>query len=74
LKKIAEIFNVTIEELTRGEGIETIKSLIPDEELFTQFQEVAKLDNEEKYAIKILLNAFITKKRMQTVLSGKETG
>ncbi|WP_164998688.1 hypothetical protein [Flavobacterium sp. 140616W15] len=46
-------------------GSEQVELQLTDKELIRQFQEVEKLNPEEKHLVKTFLDAFITKKKIQ---------
>ncbi|MBN1364914.1 MAG: helix-turn-helix transcriptional regulator [Syntrophaceae bacterium] len=65
LKKLAEIFSVSIDYLIEGSTEDTAKSHIHDRDLLKQFTEIETLDQKDKEVIKIFLDAFLTKKHIQ---------
>jgi len=67
LKKLADILGVTTDYLIEGATEEVAKAKIEDRELLRQFQEVEELPEEDKYVIKKLLDAFLTKKKIQAL-------
>ncbi|MCA9793015.1 MAG: helix-turn-helix transcriptional regulator [Candidatus Eremiobacteraeota bacterium] len=68
LKALAQLFEMTVEELLEANAREHFESLIPDAELFEQFQEVARLEKEDRDAVKRILSALIMNRKMQTML------
>lgn len=65
LKKLAEIFSVSIDYLIEGTTEDTAKSFIHDRDLLKQFKEIEALDQKDKETVKVFLDAFITKKHIQ---------
>ncbi len=65
LKRLADALGVTIDFLLEGATENVAKARIEDRELLKQFQEIEKLSNGDKTVIKILLDAFLTKKKIQ---------
>lgn len=65
LKKLADLFSVSIDYLIEGTTEENAKSHIHDRDLLKQFKEIEELDQKDKEVIKILLDAFLTKKHIQ---------
>lgn len=68
LGKIAEVFKTTVDDLTQDHSTPELQALLPDSDLFTQFQKIAKLDEEEKKAVKMILQAVITKHEMKNLV------
>ena len=65
LKRLAESLGVTIDYLIDGETDDVARAKLEDRELLTQFREVEKLSDEDKTVVKKLLDAFLTKKKIQ---------
>jgi transcriptional regulator with XRE-family HTH domain len=65
LKKLADVFSVSIDFLIEGTTEENAKSYIHDRDLLKQFKEIEELDQKDKEVIKIFLDAFLTKKHIQ---------
>lgn len=72
LKRLAEVFETTEEELLYENGKERLTSLIKDEGLLKQFQEAEEFGDEDKLVVKNFMDAMITKKRMQDLLSKRK--
>lgn len=70
LAKLAEVFDVTVEELTLDNGSLRLDTVIPDPELLTQFQAVSQFSEEERNALKILIQAMIIKNQMRNLVTG----
>jgi len=65
LKRLADALDVFGDYLLEGAVEEAAQARFEDSELLRQFQEVEKLPDEDKDVIKRLLDAFLTKKRLQ---------
>ena len=65
LKRLADAQDVSGDYLLEGAVEEAAKARFEDRELLRQFQAVEKLPDEDKDVIKCLLDAFLTKKRLQ---------
>ncbi|HUH26505.1 MAG TPA: helix-turn-helix transcriptional regulator [Flavobacterium sp.] len=64
LQKLANALNTSTDYLMNGES-EQVEAQLIDKELIRQFQEIQKLNAEEKHLVKTFLDAFITKKKVQ---------
>lgn len=64
LKKLAEVFSVSIDFLIEGSIEDSAKPHIHDRDLLKQFTEIEKLDQKDKEVVKIFLDAFLTKKHI----------
>ena len=64
LQKLATALNTSTDYLMNGES-EQVEAQLIDKELIRQFQEIQKLDADEKHLVKTFLDAFITKKKVQ---------
>lgn len=67
LKRLAEALDVSSDYLLEGSTEEAAKAKFEDRELLRQFQEVEHLSEEDKTVVKKLLDAFLTKKQLQTL-------
>lgn len=65
LMRLADALGVTSDYLLDGATDEAAKAKFQDRELLKQFQEVEQLPDEDKYVVKKLLDAFLTKKQLQ---------
>ncbi|MCP4129779.1 MAG: helix-turn-helix transcriptional regulator [bacterium] len=72
LKKLADIFSVSIDYLVEGTTGDSAKSFLHDKELLRLFREVETLDAKDLETIKIFLDAFIAKRKIQEVLEGRK--
>jgi transcriptional regulator with XRE-family HTH domain len=64
LQKLAIVLNTSTDYLMNGKT-QQVEAQLADKELIKQFQEVEKLNPEEKHLVKTFLDAFITKKKIQ---------
>lgn len=64
LKKIAEALEVTVDELTTEES-ELPEQQFQDKELLNQFLAIEKMDDQDRFAIKRILQAMIVKNKVQ---------
>jgi len=64
LQKLAIALNTSTDYLMNGES-EQVQAQLIDKELIRQFQEIQKLNADEKHLVKTFLDAFITKKKVQ---------
>lgn len=53
------------DRLLNGATLDMASSQLPDKELLNQFKSVEQLSAEEKKVIKILIDAFLTKRQIQ---------
>jgi transcriptional regulator with XRE-family HTH domain len=67
LKRMADALGVSGDYLIEGTTEEAAKARFEDRELLCQFQEVEKLPDEDKMVVKKLIEAFLTKKQIQTL-------
>jgi len=68
LKRLADALDVTGDYLLEGAEDDAAKAKFSDRELLKQFQEVERLPEADKHVVKTLLDAFLTKKQLQTLL------
>ena len=69
LKRFADAFEVSIDELVHDEKDIKPEYIIQDRELLRQFKEVENLPDEDKHVAKRLLQALIMKQQMQELLA-----
>lgn len=72
LERLANALEISVDELIHDPSEIKPELLIQDKELLRQFQEVERLEDTEKQAVKIILEALITRKQMQSLLSSKK--
>ncbi len=68
LEKIAAVFEVSVDELTDAEGRKSAESVLHNNRLLKQFELVQALPQEEQNVITRVIDAFVTKRRMEEVL------
>ena len=68
LKRLADALEVSSDYLLDGSTEEAAKAKFEDRELLRQFQEVERLPEEDKTVVKKLLDAFLTKKHLQSLV------
>jgi len=64
LQKLASALDTTTDFLMNG-GTEQVQAQLSDKELLKQFREVEQLSEKDKSIVKELIDAFITKKKIQ---------
>jgi len=69
LKKIADALGVSGDYLIEGTTTNAATAKFKNRELLLQFQEVERIQNEDKQVIKKLIEAFLTKKQIQELAS-----
>jgi transcriptional regulator with XRE-family HTH domain len=62
LKRMANALGVSGDYLIEGTTVDAAKAKFENRELLLQFQEVEKLQEEDKQVVKKLIDAFLTKK------------
>lgn len=65
LKRLADVFGVSIDYLVNGSLEQKAESAIDDNELLQQFKEVEQMDDDDRSTVKKLIDAFITKRKVQ---------
>jgi transcriptional regulator with XRE-family HTH domain len=65
LKKIANTLDTSVDYLIYGNTDEKAASALKDDELLRQFRAVELMDEDDKSTVKKLIDAFITKKKIQ---------
>ncbi len=65
LKRLADVFGVSIDFLVNGSLEQKAESSLDDNELLKQFKEVEQMNEDDKSTIKKLIDAFITKRKIQ---------
>lgn len=68
VKRLAEALGVTTDYLIEGETDEVAKARLEDRELLNQFREIEKLPENDKSVVKIFLDAFISRKKIQELI------
>ncbi len=67
LKRLADALDVSSDYLLDGSTKEAAKARFEDRELLRQFQEIEHLPEADKTVVKTLLDAFLTKKHLQSL-------
>ncbi len=65
VKKIAEVFEVSIDYLLEENPESTVKVSFQDEDLLRQFKEIENMPDSDKNVIKELINAFMIKNKIK---------
>jgi transcriptional regulator with XRE-family HTH domain len=65
LKRLADVFGVSIDYLVNGSLEQKAESSLDDNELLQQFKEVEQMNEDDRSTIKKLIDAFITKRKVQ---------
>jgi len=68
LKNIADVLGVSPDYLIYGSTDEKARASIQDKELIQQFKEIEAMDKNDQHIIKELIDAFITKKKLQQLV------
>jgi transcriptional regulator with XRE-family HTH domain len=68
LKRLADALDVTSDYLLEGAADDAARAKFTDRDLLRQFQEVERLPEADKHVIKTLLDAFLIKKQLQTLI------
>jgi len=67
LKKLADVFNTSIDFLVYGNTEQKAQQSIKDNELLYQFKAVEELDNKDKSTIKDIIDAFIKRSKLKNI-------
>lgn len=67
MKRLADALDVSSDYLLDGSAEKAAKAKFEDRELPRQFQEVEHLPEKDKTVVKRLLDAFLTKKQLQSL-------
>ena len=65
LKRLADVFGVSIDYLVNGSLEQKAETSLDDNELLQQFKEVEKMNEDDRGTVKKLIDAFITKRKVQ---------
>jgi transcriptional regulator with XRE-family HTH domain len=68
VKKIAQVFNVSTDYLLLDDTQAIVESKIPDVELLQLFKAIAQLSEQERTAIKIVLEGMVVKYQIEQLL------
>ncbi len=69
LKKLADIFNTSIDFIVYGNTEQKAQQSIKDNELLSQFKEVEEMDNKDKATIKDIIDAFIKRSKLNKIVA-----
>jgi len=69
LKKLAEAFELSVDELTYDEGKIMPEGIIRDKELLHQFGELEKASEEDRSVAKKVIQALLMKQQLQQLLA-----
>ena len=70
LQRLASALEVSVEYLVGGTSEQSAERQLEDLDLLKQFQAAEKLSPEDKAVVKTLLDAFLTKRKLQELLAG----
>lgn len=65
LKRLADVLATSVDYLINGNTDEKAKATLKDTELLQQFKAVEQMNDDDKSVIKKLIDAFITKRKIQ---------
>jgi transcriptional regulator with XRE-family HTH domain len=65
LQKLATALNTTTDFLVQGDQNDVVVAQLSDKELLEQFRQVQMLGEEDKRVVKVLLDAFLLKRKLQ---------
>lgn len=68
LNRLAQALGVSGDYLLEGSNEQAAVARFEDRELLTQFQEIQQLSDEDKHVVKVLLDAFLAKKKIQRLV------
>ncbi|MDB9911205.1 helix-turn-helix domain-containing protein [Flavobacteriaceae bacterium] len=68
LKRIADVFGVSIDYLVNGSSQQKAAGVLNDDELLKQFKEVQQMNEEDRSIIKKLISAFVLKQDLKDKL------
>lgn len=67
LSKLANALGVSSDYLTNGNTDELAERSLNDKELLNQFKAIEQMDDKDKGIVKTLIDAFITKRKIQNL-------
>jgi transcriptional regulator with XRE-family HTH domain len=70
LVSLADILQVTLDELTGREAIKNIEFKVKNPKLHSLYREIDRLSNEDQQALVVLLDSLIKRSQMKKVLGG----
>ena len=69
LQKFAAVLDTSVDFLLSGDKSQRVKDALKDAELINQFKAVEQMNDKDKTVVKTLIDAFITKKQLQKMVS-----
>jgi transcriptional regulator with XRE-family HTH domain len=72
LKRFADAFEISVDELIHDANEISPEILIQDKELLRQFRDIEKLPEDDKAAAKRILDALIMKQQLQELLAHRK--
>jgi len=69
LKKLADVFGVSIDFLVNGDKDQKAKDSLQDEALLNQFKKISSLSKENKTVVMDLIDAYLFRSQVQKQLS-----
>lgn len=69
LQRLASALDATTDYLMRGTEDEDVAAQLTNKDLLKQFRQVEQLNQENKYLIKTFIDAFLTKRQIQQLVS-----
>ena len=69
LRKIANVFGVSIDFIVNGDIDEKAQNILKDSKLLQYFKAIEQMNEEDKMVVTKLIDAFITKKQIQKLAS-----
>jgi len=67
LKKLADVFNTSIDFIVYGDSEQKAQQSIKDNELLSQFKAVEQLNSTDKNTIKDIIDAFIKRSKLNQI-------
>ena len=67
---LADILQVTLDELVGREEIQSVEFKVKNPKLHTLYREIDKLSNDDQNALEVLLDSLIKRSEMKKVLTG----
>jgi len=71
VRRLAEALQVSLEELTQDGPQAKLPVLLPDEELLERLKQLARMDEEDRKAVKRIIAGLVMKHQMQEMLHQK---
>jgi len=71
IKRFAEVFGISVEELLGGNGETAPEYLIQDKEFLKLIQEIEEMDQEDQFVVKRFLETMAMKKQLEKLVVKK---